>query len=234
VGWADALAETRENRALSASLVSIRLILRYTHPGARSRHWQSLTVWSLSWPQQSCINGAERGLSQDRVKWSGGRANLFGSMVIREVILWVHVLCGVVWVGACATFVVAAAALNGEPDESSAFTIKVAPQINRLCVPMAIAIPITGIGNLMFAAQARGLVLPAEFIGIVAAKVVLLSIMALGLLGASRAAVILQKQLPMGPSAPRHKVNRRIMALYGLITVAGVFALVLGLWLSGT
>jgi hypothetical protein len=192
-------------------------------------------VLSLSWSQQSCINGAEGELSQDRVKWSGGRASLFGSMVIREVILWVHVLCGVVWVGACATFVVAAAALNGEPDESYGFTIKVAPQINRLCVPMAIAIPITGIGNLMFAAQARGLVLPAEFIGIVAAKVGLLSIMALGLWGASRAAVILQKQLPMGASEPRYKVNiRRIITLYGLIAGAGVFALGLGLWLSGT
>jgi hypothetical protein len=171
----------------------------------------------------------------DGVKWSSGRASLFGSMMIRAVILWVHVLCGVVWVGACATFVLAAAALAGEPNGSYAFAIRVAPQINRLCVPMAIAIPITGIGNLVFAAQARGSVLPAQFIGIVAAKVGLLAVMALGLLSAWRAAVRLQEQSPMGPPESGSKVKvRRIMAAYGLIVGAGILALGLGLWLSGT
>jgi hypothetical protein len=151
------------------------------------------------------------------------------------VILWVHVLCGVVWVGACATFILAAAALAGEPNESYAFAIRSAPRINRLCVPMAIAIPITGIGNLLFAIQARGLVLPAEFVGILAAKVGLLAVMALGLLSAWRAAGILKGQSAIETVDSRCGANvRRIMASYGFIVVAGIAALGLGLWLSGT
>jgi hypothetical protein len=156
-------------------------------------------------------------------------------MTIRAVILWVHVLCGVVWVGACATFILAAAALAAEPNESYAFALRSAPRINRLCVPMAVAIPITGIGNLLFATQARGSALPAEFLGILAAKVGLLAVMALGLLGAWRAAVILKGQSAIGATESRFEVDvRRIMASYGLIVGAGIAALGLGLWLSGT
>ena len=151
--------------------------------------------------------------------------------MIRAVIHWIHVLCGVLWVGACATFVLATAALSSEPDESRAFAIKVAGQINRLCVPMAIAIPITGIGNLLFAVQARGSVLPAEFIGILAAKVGLLAVMAVGLFGAWRAVVVVEGPSPAGAC----EVNvRRITALYGLIVGSGIIALGLGVWLSGT
>ena len=155
--------------------------------------------------------------------------------MIRVVILWVHVLCGVVWIGSCATFILVAAALAGEPNESYAFAIRSAPRINRLCTLMAIAIPITGTGNLLFATQARGSALPAEFLGILAAKVGLLAIMALGLLGAWRAAVIPKGQSAIGGTESRCEVNIRwIMASYGLIVGAGIAALGLGLWLSGT
>jgi len=168
------------------------------------------------------------------MKWPGGRASLFNPMVIRAVILWIHVLCGVVWVGSCATFVLAAAALAGEPHESFAFAIRVAPRINRLCVPLAIAIPITGISNLLFAAQARGSVLPVEFIGIVAAKIGLLAIMASALLGAWRAAAILGEKATKAPELGCAVSIRWLMTLYGLIVGAGMVALGLGLWLSGT
>jgi hypothetical protein len=156
-------------------------------------------------------------------------------MMIRAVILWIHVLCGVVWIGACATFVLAATALAGEPGEAYAFAVRAAPQINRLCVPMAIAIPITGMGNLFFAVRTRGVALPAEFLGIVAAKVVLLAVMTLGLFGAWRAALRLHEQSQTGESESHHESDvRRMTALYGLIVVAGIVALGLGLWLSGT
>ncbi|MBV8360767.1 MAG: hypothetical protein JO189_22950 [Deltaproteobacteria bacterium] len=151
------------------------------------------------------------------------------------MILWVHVLCGVVWVGVCATFILAAAALAGEPNESYAFAIRSAPRINRLCAPLAIAIPITGIGNLLFATQAHGSVLPAEFLGILVAKVGLLAIMVLGLLGAWRAVVILKGPPAMGVTESWCEVNiRQIIAWYGLVVGSGIVALGLGLWLSGT
>jgi hypothetical protein len=156
-------------------------------------------------------------------------------MMIRAVILWLHVVCGVVWISACATFVFAAAALTGEPDEAYAFALRVVPQINRLCSPLAVVIPITGIGNLFFAARARGSALPAEFIGILAAKVALFAIMALGFFGARRAALKFQELSPMGVHKSPYPVSfRLIMAWYGTIVAAGIVALGLGLWLSGT
>ncbi len=155
--------------------------------------------------------------------------------MIRALILWIHVLCGVLWVGACATFVLAATALAGDPNESYLFAVKAAPQINRLCLPMAIMIPITGMGNLLFAVHVRGPVLPAEFLGILAAKVVLLAVMALGLFGAWRAALKLQERLHTGAYESHCETNIRwMMVLYGLIVAAGIMALGLGLWLSGT
>jgi hypothetical protein len=135
----------------------------------------------------------------------------------------------------CATFVLAAMVLADEPGESYAFAVKTAPRINRLCVPVAIAMPVTGIGNLFFAAHTRGAALPAEFLEIVAVKVVLLVVMAVGLLGAWQAALRLHGQLQTSESASYCQANvRRMTALYGLIVAAGIIALGLGLWLSGT
>jgi uncharacterized membrane protein len=150
-------------------------------------------------------------------------------MTIRSVILWVHVLCGVVWVGACATFILAAGASAQEPKDSYTLAIRIVPQINRFSVPLAFAIPITGIGNLFFAAQERGAGLPVEFVGIVAAKVVLLALMTLALGAAWRAVHSLMRLAPMGEALS----IRRIIASYGVIVGAGILALALGLWLSG-
>jgi hypothetical protein len=156
-------------------------------------------------------------------------------MTIRAVILWIHVLCGVVWVGACATFLLAVAALAGEHKESNAFAVKIAPQVNRLCLPLAVAIPVTGIGNLWFAAQARGQALPAEFVGIVAAKVGLLAAMLVALSSAWSATPRLHGQACTAPFEPQSDFYvRRIIALHGLMAGMGVMALGLGLWLSGT
>jgi hypothetical protein len=156
-------------------------------------------------------------------------------MIVRSMTLWVHVLCGVVWVGGCATFILAAGVLAGEPEQSHVLAIRSVLQINRLCLPLAFAIPITGIINLLFAAQARGSALPPEFLGIVAAKIGLLAVMTLALAVARRALHNIKALTSIGAadvaSAP---YLRRIIASYGVIVVAGIVALGLGLWLSGT
>jgi hypothetical protein len=149
-------------------------------------------------------------------------------MVLRAVILWIHVLSGVVWVGVCASFIVAAAAMEGEPNELHSLATKVAPQINRICVPLAVSIPLTGIVNLFFAFRTYGAGLPTEFVGIIAAKLTLLAIMGFGLSAAFRVTPPV-KALEGGST-----INvRRIIACYGVIVAAGVAALVLGLWLAG-
>jgi hypothetical protein len=166
------------------------------------------------------------------VKSALARASFDGLMVIRTVILWVHVLSGVVWVGTCATFILASVA--SESDEASAFAIKVTPRINRLCLPLAIAIPLTGIGNLFFTLLVRGSLLPGEFIGILAAKVVLLAVMASALFVAWRTVQKLEQNPPVRASSGHEIYVRSIVACYALIVMAGIAALALGLWLSGT
>jgi putative copper export protein len=154
-------------------------------------------------------------------------------MVIRAVTLWIHVLSGVVWVGACASFLIAAAALGGEPDESRTFASRVAPRINRLCLPLAISIPITGIANLLFVEKARGPALPAEFLGIIAVKVTLLCIMAISLWVAWRAEAI-NRNGGLAADSTSGANLRELMTSYGLIVGLGAMALGLGLWLSGS
>jgi hypothetical protein len=166
------------------------------------------------------------------VKWALAGASFDGWMVIKTVILWVHVLSGVLWVGTCAAFMLATVA--SEPNEATTFALKTTPRINRLCLPLAIVILLTGIGNLFFTVRVRGSSLPGEFIGIVAAKIGLLAVMASALFVAWRAVPRLeQTPLTQAPSVPKTNV-RAIVACYGLIVAAGIAALALGLWLSGT
>lgn len=155
-------------------------------------------------------------------------------MGLTQVVLWIHVLCGVAWVGACASFVLAATALSGEPGELREFTLRTAPRINRICLPLACAMPLTGTCNLIFAARARGLVLPREFIGILIAKIVLYIAMALLLWAAWQSEGALRARADDAGDASNTGAIRKLVKLYGLSVGAGAFALGLGLWLSGT
>jgi hypothetical protein len=154
---------------------------------------------------------------------------------MRAVILWLHVLCGVVWVGVCASFLLAAVALASEPSEAYALALRAAPRITRLCVLLAIVIPLTGIGNLLFVARARGFALPPEFVGILAAKVTLLTAMAFALWRAWRVVTVMrEKTVHDADGTAAIGVNmRKLITLYSLIMGAGAAALALGFWLSG-
>ena len=143
------------------------------------------------------------------------------SMEMREVILWVHVLCGVAWIGTSASFVIAAAAIAGEERERREFVARTAPRIGRLCAIIACVIPLTGLVNLAYVVHARSAALPAEFTGILAAKIALFAAMVAALGVAQR--------------GPRQRDARvRAPSLYGVMAALGTIALALGLWLSGT
>jgi putative copper export protein len=141
-------------------------------------------------------------------------------MEMREVILWVHVLCGVAWIGTSASFVIAAAAIAGEEQERREFVARAAPGIGRLCAIIACVIPLTGLVNLAYVVRARA-ALPAEFTGILAAKIALFAAMVAALWVAQRG----PRQRDAGGRAP---------SLYGVMAALGTIALALGLWLSGT
>jgi uncharacterized membrane protein len=150
-------------------------------------------------------------------------------MWLSSAVLWVHVLCGVSWVGAAASFVLATAALDAQNRELRDFAIRVAPRINQLCFGCAILIPITGVANLFFAAQARGSQLPPEFVRIVAVKLMLFALMA-GLLwkASQRAAAI-----DLAPIEEASPLVGRLTRLYGMMLALGGIALLMGLWLAG-
>jgi hypothetical protein len=153
-------------------------------------------------------------------------------MALRTVILWVHVMCGVVWIGASAGVAIAAAVLGSEPEEWAKFATRSIPRINRVCVAVASLIPLTGIANLTFVVQARHGVLPEEFNAILGAKVAIYAGMGLALWAAWRTGT----SESIGSADPQtDKPNtRRLTDLYATIVVLGAVALGLGLWLSGT
>ena len=156
-------------------------------------------------------------------------------MALTQVVLWIHALCGAVWVGTCASFVLAGVALSGEGGELREFAMRAAPRINRVCLVLACAIPLTGSGNLIFAARARGFELPREFIGILSAKIALYAVMALLLWTAWRAETALRARVTAAAGNAAEAVEiQRLLKLYGFSVAAGALALGLGLWLSGT
>ena len=154
-------------------------------------------------------------------------------MVIRSVVLWIHVLCGVMWVGTSASFLLAASAMTGESDEWREFALRAAPRINRLNVVPALVVPMTGAGNLFSAALMRRTPFPPAFIGIVAMKVVLFFIMGL-VLAASFAAERSMREGFAQSTAGGMMAARRLVRLYGTVAGLGTIALGLGLWLAGT
>jgi uncharacterized membrane protein len=160
------------------------------------------------------------------------------AMVIRSVVLWMHVLCGVVWVGTSASFLLAISAMTAESAEWRDFALRAAPRINRINVVAALILPMTGAGNLFSAALMRRSPFPPAFVGIVAIKVVLFFVMGVMLAAAFAAERTMRESFAAAPSddVSDHGTAalRRLVRLYGTITALGVVALVLGLWLAGT
>jgi hypothetical protein len=151
------------------------------------------------------------------------------AMSLRTAALWIHVLCGVVWVGTCASFVLAAWALASEVDEWRNFAVHTVPKLNRVNIVAACAMPLTGFVNLFFATHAHGGTLPPSFITILSLKIGLFGLMVSALTLAWHAGRALEGQdgvlgMPM----------RRLMLFYRGTVAMGVIALALGLWLSGT
>ena len=153
-------------------------------------------------------------------------------MGFRAIVLWIHVLCGVLLVGACASFVIAAAALTSESGELGRLAVNTAPRINRIAALTALVIPLTGIGNLIYAARAHRNALPPEFIGLLAAKITLFAAIAAALAAAWRIGNAIGDEKACGAALMTN--IRKLSRLYALIMGMGALALGLGVWLSGT
>ncbi len=140
--------------------------------------------------------------------------------MVSDAILWVHVLCGALWLAVSLSFVLAAAATAD--GERADFAARVAPTLNRLNLAAIALLPLTGIGNLYFVGRAHHFRYPAAFAGVLSAKLLLLCGMAVALAVAWSAA------------ADRNGGARRLLWLYGAMAAMGAAALMLGLWLAGS
>src|SRR5713226_7195686 len=150
-------------------------------------------------------------------------------MSLRTAALWIHVLCGVIWVGTCASFVLAASALASEVDEWRKFAVHTVPKLNRVNIVAACAIPLTGFVNLFFATHAHGGTLPPSFIAVLSLKIGLFGLMVSALTLAWHAGRALER--PDGDGVLGTPM-RRLMLFYRGTVAMGVIALALGLWLS--
>jgi putative copper export protein len=156
-------------------------------------------------------------------------------MRLASAVLWLHVISGAVWVGACACFVLAASALSVGSDEWQEFALKAVPGLDRLNFAAASILVATGILNLLFAGAARGFYFSSMFLGVLAAKIALLIVMVFALAASFRAETQLRDAVARGDRNPgAASAIRRYTIASGLTVAAGILALGLGLWLAGS
>ena len=99
--------------------------------------------------------------------------------MLRTIFLWIHVVCGALWVAVSLSFMLAAGAST--ETERAGFTARVAPVLNRVNLAALAILPLSGIANLVFVARERHYRLPAAFVEVLGAKVLLLCGMAAAL-----------------------------------------------------
>jgi hypothetical protein len=144
--------------------------------------------------------------------------------MLSVAILWIHVLCGALWVVVSLSLLLALAAT--EESARDAFAARAAPKLNRVNFTAIVLLPLTGIANLYYVSRAHGFQLPSAFIAVLSVKVALLCGMALTLGFASTALKPARETSRSGA--------RRLLWLYGAMAALGAVALLLGLWLAGS
>ena len=70
--------------------------------------------------------------------------------MLRTIFLWIHVVCGALWVAVSLSFMLAAGAST--ETERAGFTARVAPVLNRVNLAALAILPLSGIANLVFVA----------------------------------------------------------------------------------
>ena len=165
---------------------------------------------------------------QRRSYGDGTALRLGRPMMIRSIFLWIHVLCGAIWVAVSLSFVLAAGAST--ETERAGFASRVAPVLNRINLAAIVILPLTGIANLIFVARERISAFPrpswrcsarrwccsvgwrSRWVG----------------MGSGGAAGLRARH------AASNVGERRLLWLYSAMTAMGAVALMLGLWLAGS
>jgi len=152
---------------------------------------------------------------------------------LRAAVLWIHVLSGAVWIGACACLAIAVSALAAGSGEFRDFATRGVPTLNRVNVAAAVTLVITGAARLLILVMAGGFVPSTMFIDVLLMKVALFAAMAIALGGSLRAAAMLRAEDGSGAESAIASA-RRVAVLSGLTAGLGGAAMLLGLWLIGS
>lgn len=147
--------------------------------------------------------------------------------------LWIHVLSGAVWIGACACVAIAGSALAIGSDEFRDFVSRALPGLNRICAISAAMLVVTGTARLVAMMTTGGFTPSAAFIEVLLIKVALFAAMVLGIAGSWRAEAAL-KSVSADSEESAAAPIRRLITVSGLTALLGATAMVLGLWLVGS
>lgn len=164
-------------------------------------------------------------------------------------LVWIHVLAGVIWIGACACLALAAAVLTAGSDEFSDFALSGVPRLIGLNATAAALLLAAGVAKLGVIGVARRFHFSSLFLEVLSVKAALFAAMVAALAGSWRARRRLAAACgrpapgrasarPAGratadPAAAAAEMNR--ITLLSIITAAmGAAALTLGLWLAGS
>jgi hypothetical protein len=148
------------------------------------------------------------------------------AMALTTTLLWIHALSGVVWTGASASFVLAGSAMAAGSDEWREFGLRVAPRLDRLNLAAGAVLLLSGLVNLAIVGAARDYNFSRAFIAVLGAKSGLFVVMVMALAASWRA----EAAMLAGDAGTMN----RMLKLSGLTVAAGVLALGLGLWLTGS
>jgi uncharacterized membrane protein len=156
--------------------------------------------------------------------------------MFRNAFLWIHVVCGAVWVVISLCFALAASATA--ESERASFALRVGRVFNRLNLAVLVILPLTGIANLSFVEREHHFNLPAAFVEVLIAKIALLCGMAAALSFAWSATAKLDPARDRSPAASGSKATSggvaKLLWLYIAMAAMGAAALMLGVWLAGS
>lgn len=141
-------------------------------------------------------------------------------------LIWLHVACAGLWIGAAACLAIAAAVSSAAPD----FADRIAPVLGRVCLIAAAGVFAAGLSGLLIVGTSRGFHFSSAFVKVLAAKIVLYSGMAFAAVASWRSARRLAAHTDRDGAA--HAA--RLAWLSVLTVILGGTAAGLGLWLAGS
>jgi uncharacterized membrane protein len=150
---------------------------------------------------------------------------------LSAAILWIHVLSGAIWIGACACLAIAVSAIRAGSEEFRDFAVRGVPTLNRINLVAAVVLVIAGAAKLL-TLLSSGFAPSAMFVDVLFIKIGLFFAMTMALGASLRAAAMLKLKAAGGAESAR--AARKVAILSGLIAAMGGAAMLLGLWLVGS